>query len=113
MVRHPTLSLARRRGFVGAVGQVHGASPASVSVVLVVVRHVVGYDLVALSLVAEELLERQDGAYDQGDLAHDEGLECQEGQSTEEDGNQGCSLELQEQEDRQKGLDDLLLLAAS
>ena len=98
-------------GLVGGVGQVERSGPATAVVLVVVVWDLVGDDLVALVLVAQELLQGDDGAEDQGDLADDQGLEGQEGQTSEGDGDQSGGLKFQEQEDGQEGFHDLLLLA--
>lgn len=96
-----------------AVGHIERSGPSAAVVLIVVVGNLVGYDLVALVLVSKELLQSDNGADYQGDLADDEGLESQESQTTESDGDQSGGLEFQEEEDWQEGLDDLLLLATS
>lgn len=83
---------------------------------MVVVSLLVGMDGVSDDLVAawllrtQKLLQRDNGTDDQSDLADDEGLECEEGQSSESDWDQSGSLKFQEEEDWQQGFDDLLLL---
>lgn len=83
-----------------------------VHVVSVVVDRMSDY-LVALVFVGEQFLQADDQADDQGDLADHEGLESDQSQGAESDRDEGGSLQFQEQQDRQQGLDDLLLLAAS
>lgn len=104
---------------VSAVGQVlGGVHGAGVSVVIVVRARVrvvrVGNNLVALfALLVEELLERDDGGQDEGDLSDDQGLEGDQGEGTEGERQQSGGLQLEEEEQREEQLLDLLLLATS
>lgn len=101
-------------GFVCAVGKFEWSSPATASVVfIVVVCGLVSDNFVALVFVAEELLQSDDGTDDQGDLGNDESLEGEEGKSTESDGDQSCGLQFQEKEDGEEGFSDFLLFATS
>lgn len=72
-----------------------------------------GDDVVALLLVAEKLLQADDGADDQGDLSNGESLQGEEGQTAKSDGDEGGSLQFQEQQDWEERFHDFLLLAAS
>lgn len=88
--------------------------PAVVVVVLFVAIRVdwMSHHLVALVvLVGEQLLQSDDCADDQGDLADHEGLQGQQGQGAEGDRDQSSGLQFQQQQDRDQGFHDLLLLS--
>lgn len=70
-------------------------------------------DLVALALVSEQLLQTEDQADDESNLADDKGFECYQSQGTEGNRDKGGSLQFQEEKDRQQGFNNLLLFATS
>lgn len=72
-----------------------------------------GDHFVALMLVGEQLLEGDDGADDQRDLADRERLEGEQGQPAQRDRYQSGGLQFEEQQDRQQRFHDLLLLSPS
>lgn len=108
------LLLGGGAGGVCPVGLVAGEGAAVVAVVVLLRVVGVGYHLVALALLlrAQQLLEADEGGQHEGQLAHDEGLQGEEGQGAECQRDDGGCLQFHHQEEGQQHL-QLLLLSPS
>lgn len=109
----PLLPLKLFGGFVRLVREIGARRSRPTVVVFLPVRvYRMGDHLVTLMLVGEQLLESDDGADDQRDLADRERLEREQGKAAQRDRYQSGGLQFEQQQDRQQRLDDLLLLSS-
>lgn len=101
-------------GFVRLVREIGPRRSRPPVVVFLPVRvYRVGDHFVTLMLVGEQLLQGDDGADDQRDLADRERLEREQGKPAQRDRYQSCGLQFEQQQDRQQRFHDLLLLSSS
>lgn len=91
-------------------GWVKGPSVSVVSVFLGIVR-VGDYFVRLVSFVGQQLLDSDDDSQDEGELADDKSLECQEGKTTDGQWDECDGLHLQHHQQRHQHLLLLLLLA--
>lgn len=105
---------------VGFVSQLRSGGPApSVVVVLVVstavstVAHWVCDHLVALVLRAQQFLQTQHSADDQGEFTGNQSLEGQQSEGTKNNWHQGSQFQFQQKKNWQQRFHDLFLFATS